>query len=304
MSKLADYDKHNYDYSTYWRHRKYEHLAELSVIDRFVGTGDRFIDIGGSFGRLAPTYTKRYKEAIIVDYSHHTLANNYAEIVKKHPNIKLIAANAYKLPFADNSFDGGMMVRVLHHIDTPDTYFKELNRILTGNSTFIQEYANKYHIKARIKGLLTGDKSVFNVKPYQQPSAGNNEGAEKGEEVPFLNYHPKHMHELVKESQFKILDRSACSFLRSTPFSKKLPVGVSIRIEKLLQFILKSSYLTPSVFLKITTSKPSNQLLPSKDIFVCPACREKIDLEGEQTICKKCKKNYKKIDNVWDLRVQ
>jgi len=40
-------------------------------------------------------------------------------LVNKYPGIHLIAANAYKMPFKNNTFDGGLMVRVLHHIENP-----------------------------------------------------------------------------------------------------------------------------------------------------------------------------------------
>ncbi len=34
MSKVADYDTYDYDYSTYWSKRKYEHEAESLVLKK------------------------------------------------------------------------------------------------------------------------------------------------------------------------------------------------------------------------------------------------------------------------------
>ena len=36
MSKVADYDTYDYDYSTYWSKRKYEHEAESLVLKKLL----------------------------------------------------------------------------------------------------------------------------------------------------------------------------------------------------------------------------------------------------------------------------
>ena len=53
MSKVADYDTYDYDYSTYWSKRKYEHEAESLVLKKLLKNekGGWFLDVGGSFGR-------------------------------------------------------------------------------------------------------------------------------------------------------------------------------------------------------------------------------------------------------------
>jgi ubiquinone/menaquinone biosynthesis C-methylase UbiE len=53
------------------------------------------------------------------------------------------------------------MVRVLHHIEKPEEYFKEAKRVFKKDATYIQEFANKVHIKAKIKALLKRDLSSF-----------------------------------------------------------------------------------------------------------------------------------------------
>ena len=59
MSKVADYDTYDYDYSTYWSKRKYEHEAESLVLKTFKRPkGKWFLDVGGSFGRLTNSYYK------------------------------------------------------------------------------------------------------------------------------------------------------------------------------------------------------------------------------------------------------
>src|SRR5690606_26799892 len=133
-----------------------------------------------------------------------TLQNNYKYIKDRYPNIELIAANAYNLPFKDSLFDGGVMVRVLHHIDRPVEYFKEVKRVLSTNAIYIQEFANKAHLKALVRAVLRLDFSVLNKEPYQQPTKQNYEGARKGSDVPFFNYHTVWIKNSLKKEGFDI----------------------------------------------------------------------------------------------------
>lgn len=236
MNKIADYDTINYNYKKYWNSRKYEDGAERIVLEKFLKdeSGDWFIDIGGSYGRLTSKYYKKYKNCIILDYSIKTLQNNYKYIKQNFPNTLLIAANAYNLPFKNNTFDGGMMIRVLHHIERPTEYLNEVYRILNNNSIYIQEYANKRHIKAIISGILRLDFSVFDKEPYQQPTKQNYEGARKGSYVPFLNYHPSWIKDIMQNTGFVILSTRGCSFFRINIFKKIFSTQVLLFLKRLL----------------------------------------------------------------------
>lgn len=307
MNKIADYDTLNYDYKQYWKNREYENSAEQIVLEKLLTNenGDWFIDIGGSFGRLTPTYYEKYKNCIILDYSLNTLQNNYEYIKKNFPNTILIAADAYHLPFKDNSFNGGLMVRVLHHIEKPKEYFTEAYRIFNNNAVYIQEYANKRHIKAILKGILKFDFSVFSKDPYQQPTKENYEGARKGSYVPFFNYHPKWMNETLREKGFTVLSTTGCSFFRMNILKKIFGTKVLIFFEKIAQTLLSWSNISPSIFIKSSIKKETDIQtgIELKDILLCPKCGGELDIEGENAICKDCKKRYSKKENIWDFRV-
>jgi ubiquinone/menaquinone biosynthesis C-methylase UbiE len=132
MNKIADYDTLNYDYKQYWKNREYENSAEQIALEKLLinENGTWFIDIGGSFGRLTPTYYKKYKNCIILDYSLNTLQNNYEYIKKNFPNTIMIAADAYHLPFKDDSFDV-IMVRVLNLIEKQKNFLQRHTEYLT-----------------------------------------------------------------------------------------------------------------------------------------------------------------------------
>jgi len=302
--EIVNYDGYDYDYSTYWKNREYENASEHKVLEKLLYNerGEWFVDIGGSYGRLADSYAGRYQNCVIIDYSLKTLQKNYKVITDKFPNLILIAANAYKLPFKNSSFDGGLMVRVLHHIDRQLDYFKEVSRILKDDSIYIQEFANKRHIKARIKALLKHDKDINSLKPYQQPTI-NLEGA-KGDGVSFLNYHSKYIENLLKDADFEIERKQGCSYLR-IPFLKRIfGDRVMIFLEKIFQRSFAKTDFSPSIFLKGRLSKKEKfpLYIRLEDLLACPNCKHDLIFDGQKTRCNSCNKEYFKKDNVWDFR--
>jgi ubiquinone/menaquinone biosynthesis C-methylase UbiE len=301
---IANYDKYDYDYSNYWENREYEHLAEINVLKKLLkGKGNFFLDIGGSFGRHAPLYADRYKTPIILDYSLKTLQKNREDIQKRFANVEMIAANAYKLPFRESSIDSAMMIRVLHHIDRPEEYLTELKRVLGNDSEYIQEFANKYHIKARIRAFIKGDTSFFSTEPYQQPTAENFEGTE-GEEAIFLNYHPRFLRELLERIGFEVVAKRGSSYLRIPLLKKLLPESVLLFFEKTCQILFSWSNLPPSVFFKATLKKDSTEKYSSLgEILVCPSCKSELRNEKGRLVCVSCKKSFEKKDGIWDFRV-
>jgi len=305
--EISNYDEFGYDYSTYWKERAYENEAEHIVLNKTfqdIPSGNWFLDIGGSYGRLADTYYDRFKHPIILDYSYDTLKNNYSKLKEEYPKLTLIAANAYKLPFAESSLDAALMVRVLHHLNEPDIYFKEISRVLKSGSTYIQEFANKVHIKAKIRALFKGDFKFFSKKPYQQPAIGNFEGTENQQSI-FLNYHPKHIKQLFKKNNITISHRHGCSYLRIPWIKERIKTENLLKIEKVLQKLLSWSNISPSIFFTgksnkpLTTKKRFNSL---EDILVCPRCKNSLHFSGDIAICRKCQKKYYKKENIWDFR--
>lgn len=307
MNKIANYDTQNYDYSTYWKEREYEHKAEVILLERFFKNikGDYFLDVGGSFGRLLPTYYGKFKTCIVLDYSFNTLQKNYESLTKRYPNLILIAGNAYNLPFKENTFDCALMVRVLHHLAQPKKYFSEISRVLTSNGIYIQEYANKYHIKAVIRALINMDFTFFNGRPYQQPDRENNEGARKNVYVPFYNYPNSWVLRKTKDSNLKLIQKSGCSFLRVRSLKKMFSTNTLLFIERIFQYMLSWSDISPSIFLKFKKigEEKKKKIVKLEDILVCPKCKSNIEINGSKAICKECKKTYYKKKNIWDFRI-
>jgi ubiquinone/menaquinone biosynthesis C-methylase UbiE len=307
MKEIADYDTINYDYSTYWKNREYEHSSEVLLLNKLLKDteGGWFLDIGGSFGRLLPTYYDKFSHPVIVDYSLKTLQINSSKIKKDFPNTILIAANAYSLPFRESSFDGCLMVRVLHHINEPNKVFKEIFRILNNDSIYIQEFANKLHIKAFIKAILTLNFDLLNTKPYQQPERGYSEGARKNVKIPFLNYHTKRIKQVLAKDGFTIKKKMGCSFLRLDFLKKRFSTKILLQVENVLQNTLSFLNLSPSIFLKSTPNKTGSRKKYSsiEQLIVCPKCKGGLEFSNNRARCKKCNLEFKQNENIWDFRV-
>lgn len=312
MPDISDYDKLDYDYSQYWQERLYENLAEKNLLNKIFEDkrGRWFLDVGGSYGRLTSTYYDSYKLPVILDYSFKTLAKNKEIIKSRYPQITLIAANAYKMPFKESSFDGGLMVRVLHHIEKPQEYFKEASRIFKKDAVYVQEIANKVHIKAKVKALLRKDFNFFSEEPYRQPIGENLEGSKKEEGGIFLNYHPSHIRSLLEKNNFRIERRFGCSFLRSRVIKKILGTEIMVFLEKLLQKTLSWTNIPPSIFFrttlqKDTTEKKEEKAAKIEDLLACPSCKGKLTFEGSDFAkCKKCNLEFSKKEDIWDFRVE
>lgn len=185
------------------------------------------------------------------------------------------------------------MVRVLHHIVNQKVLFHEIERVMKNDGIFILEYANKMHIKARIRWLLKGQFKNFSTLPYQQPSQGHFEGAGEGENAIFLNFHPRNITTLLHKFNFKILKKTNCSFFRINFLKKHLPFGILIGFEKIFQKLFSWTNFSPSIVLKTTkTGRGSEKHFEKfEDILCCPKCKEGLEISKEKANCKNCKKN-------------
>lgn len=305
-TEISDYDRENYDYKEYWDGREYEDAAEKKLLTKLMYNmkGQRFIDIGGSFGRNTPLYADKYKEVVIMDYSLQTLLKYEKQILKAHPNATLIAGNAYKPPFKVNSFDGGLTLRVLHHLEDPEGYFEAVSKILSNKSVFIQEIPNKVHLKAKLKWLLKGKLKMLNTQPYRQPSKNTEGSKDKGI---FLNFHPKHVKQMMQNVGFTNFKKSGASYLRVPVLKKILPLKTLLILETIAQSLFKPTNIAPSIFFKATLKKEAMDNIKDTNIsqiLCCPKCNSELNIRKNTATCKNknCANRYQKHSTVWDLR--
>lgn len=306
---ITEYDTFKYDYSKFWENRTYEHEAEKIGLLKFLKkmSGAWFIDIGGSYGRHIPLYHKRFHNCVLMDYSMTALKQ--ASKYLKDNNIKnvyLVAGNVYHLPFIDGSFDGGMMIRVIHHLDDPKTAISEISRVLKGLSKFILEFANKVHIKALLKSFLKYDiKFLISTEPYLIPSQGDLEGTQK--ELPGIiyNYHPRYLRKLAVSQEMYPSKTLSLSYLRVSFLKRVLPLKFLTFCERVLQILIGWANLGPSVLMFLTKKQESIvRETPSRidQIICCPKCKGELTSTRSSMLCKNCSINYPIEGKIIDLR--
>jgi 2-polyprenyl-3-methyl-5-hydroxy-6-metoxy-1,4-benzoquinol methylase len=248
----AHYD--SYDYPTYWEGRDYEHQSEVIAIKELLAKIPKIkniLEIGAGFGRLVPTYAYRGKKIILTDPSSKLLnvARNNPSLSKKRNIIyKQSTLQNITNKVAKKSIDLAIMVRVIHHLEDPIEAFKIVNSLLKPRGYFILEFANKSHAKAMLKEMAQGN-LTFPLDIF--PKDLSSKKSLKSHCLPFINYHPDKMEEMLRAEGFEIIERRSVSNIRSTWLKKLISLKASLAVEKILQKPFACINFGPSLFLLV-----------------------------------------------------
>lgn len=253
MTNIANYDQSGYDYTKYWDGRQYEHEAENRSLSALLPqSGEKLLDLGGSYGRLMEIYAPRFKDATILDYSK--LALSQAEENAKQrgfTNVKTVFGSAYELPFEENTFDAITMIRVLHHIEDPLKVFSEVHRVLKPGGIFVLDVANKKHLKAQLKELLKGNwRYAQDQTPLKHSTRTIN-----GEDGIFFNYHPDAIRQQLQQVGLRVETHKSVSNVRIPQLKRVFTTEALMAMDNLIEPIFTTMELGPSVWL--LSRKPS-----------------------------------------------
>lgn len=307
-TEITEYDLYGYDYENYWKEgRNYEDASDKLAISKFLKneTGDWFIDLGGSYGRLSPLYKSKYLHCILADYSLEALKKAKRNLKDQRiSNFEFVALNAYNLPFKDKTLNAGQMIRVMHHLEHPEYVIEEVSRVTKDKGFFILEFANKIHFIAKIKAILTfKPQFIFSKEIYRQPTRETKQGT-KGQGTLFFNFHPTQIKKLAIENDFKVEKKLSVSNLRSGIIKKLLSAKILLALENLLQNILSFTTFGPSQYRKLR--KVGNQTItPARDVYeilCCPKCKGELDKKSSNLICRNCKEEFPINYGIYDLR--
>ena len=240
------YDDPRFSYPQFWSERKYENISEQIALSHFfkkIYKKNLLVDIGGGYGRNTKFFSKFFKKCILVDPSDKQLQMALKKVSDK--NVDIIKSSSQNLPFPNNTFDVAVLIRVIHHLEHPEEILKEISRVLRKNGFLILEFANKTHFRAIIKNFLTLNFSYLkNIKPIKiSQTIPISE-----ETVIYLNFHPKYIEKILKNSGFKIIMCLSVSNLRSHALKKIFPINLLLWIETFLQKSLAKYYFGPSIF--------------------------------------------------------
>lgn len=244
----ASYDQYNY--SAYWEGREYEHLSEVIALKAFlekIPKINSILEVGSGFGRLVPYYSYRAKKIVLSDPSSKLLAESRVGL-KTQKKIKFVHSKLENLPqkLKSQKFDLVIMVRVLHHLtDLCDT-FTNISKLTSSGGFLILEFANKIHWKEIIKNFAKGD-FTFPLDIFTQDKRSKK--SLRQNLIPFQNFHPDTVKEMLKANKYKILSVRSVSNVRTPLLKKHLSQSFLLWLEKILQDLLSPIHFGPSVFI-------------------------------------------------------
>ena len=296
--KVEHYRNAEYAYSeVFWgkdQNREYEHNADQQLLGSAIhGHSDLIVDLGGGFGRLVPILKKKSSHVLIVDASMDLLRE--AQVTYgSDPSVHYIRANAYHLPFARESLERVVCLRMMHHIGDPDSFFKELNRVVAKNAYL--EFPNKRHFLQYIRFFFKNDQSIDVLSSRPEIRNGL-----------FYNFALTYMkNHILRETIFSIERTTGGSFFRNR-HAKKVPLKILLTIENILQRIQSLAATAPSIMLTLTKKTHAEKDSHFTDIesrLVCPECKESfVQISTERLSCGQGH-SYEKRDGIWDLFVE
>jgi SAM-dependent methyltransferase len=287
--RICDYEGSSYR-SDFWQGqgREYEDLAERIALRHLLPRmGQRLLDIGAGFGRLAEFYSG-YEQVVLLDYSTSLLRQAQARL-GQDGRFVYVAASFYNLPFVDDAFDTVMMVRVMHHVEEVDRLLGEVARALRGQGTYLLEFASKRHLKAILRYLLR--RQAWN--PWDRPPY---EFVEMN-----FDFHPAWMRERLVEAGFHVKHCRTVSHFRLPILKRLVPASLLAALDGICQPTGAWWQLTPSLFVRCVLDRPPEEL--PAHLFRCPACHCADLRHGPQMLnCTRCGRRWAIEDGIYDFK--
>ncbi len=291
---ICDYEGSAYRTEFWGQGRDYEDAAERVALRRLLPpTGRRLIDIGGGYGRLMPLYGG-YDEVVIFDYALSQLREGqklWGEGGEDGlPQIRYVAGDFYRLPFAAGAFDTVTMVRTLHHAADAPSVLRGVARILAPGGTLVLEFANKRNLKAMAR-YVAGRQAW---SPWDR------------EPVEFVelnfDFHPAWVAERLEEAGLTARERLAVSTFRLGVLKRLVPTGMLVAVDRLCQRPGGLAPVSPSVFVRCE-AEGNGPVALEEDMFRCTACGALgLEEREDELACESCGARFAVCDGVYDFR--
>jgi ubiquinone/menaquinone biosynthesis C-methylase UbiE len=273
--------------------REYEDRTEAIALKRLLPPGGRLLlELGAGAGRNTPRYLG-FERVVLLDYSRTQLEQAQQRLGSSDRYI-FVAADAYRLPFADGLFDAATMIRVLHHMADAPRALGQVRNVLQSNGTFILEFANKLNLKAILRHLLGRQSwNPFTLEPVEFAKLN-------------FDFHPKAVRNWLNDLGFEIEKTLALSHFRLGLLKRLVPTSVLVFFDALLQWTGALWQVTPSVFVKARVAGrdiPPHTQDNISSYFKCPDCRH-YPLEDQKAWlkCSNCGKKWEVKDGIYDFR--
>ena len=256
--RVIDYEGSRYSTEFWSPAREYEDRVERIALRAMLPPrGRRLIEIGAGAGRLAELYLG-YDEIVLMDYARSTLLEARARWAGD-PRFKFVAADAYRLPFADAAFDTLVMVRVMHHLVDVPKALGQIAAALRAGGTFVVEFANKRNLKAMLRYALRRQPwSPYSREPVEFAKLN-------------FDFHPAWMQDQLRAAGFDIGQGRSVSFFRVGSLKRLLRAKILASADGALQRPLAPLALAPSQFL-LCTMRRAAAIREVAGLFKCPEC--------------------------------
>lgn len=280
------------EYGEYWDdpvQSQQDALEQHLVSDFIAPRGNRIIDIGCGYGRLAPCYIDRFDQAVLFDGSMSLLRQAQESLGTR---VTIVAGDVGHLPFKSGSFDNALSIRVLQHVHDLGGTISEMHRVLCRGGRFVFSYHNKRNANRVLRYL----KSRKIADPFSHESA---------EVSPTLiSHHPDRFSETLASAGFA-----------SPEYRGAVVVGGIARITRGLGRTKPSGLKWASFagrhrlapWLLGSTSAETGDVLRQAgsidDLFACPTCRGDLARSAESFECTACETSFPIREGIADFRL-
>jgi SAM-dependent methyltransferase len=291
---VCDYEGSDYQ-ASFWDQggREYEDLAEAIALKRLLPPSGRLLlELGAGAGRNTPRYAG-YQRIVLLDYSRTQLQQARARLGDA-PRYVYVTADVYRLPFVAGLFDGGTMIRTLHHMADAPKALAQVRRALGPGGVFILEYANKHNLKSILRyGLGRQSWSPFNLEPVEFAALN-------------FDFHPKAVRRWLTGLGFRLERTLTVSHFRVGLLKRHIPAKWLAALDGFFQPTGALFQLTPSVFVRASVvvrdgspPHPESELL----WFQCPECgHHPLQDKGEHLACVNCGRQWAFRDGIYDFK--
>ena len=225
---------------------------------------------------------------VLLDYSFTQLEQAQARLGTNN-RYRYVAANIYKLPFAESLFDTATMIRTLHHMAEPEQALAQVAQVLAPGAAFILEYANKQNIKAMARYWMHRQAwSPFSPETVEFTRLN-------------FDFHPKEIRRWLRMQGFQIRRQLTVSHFRMDFLKRHVPLNLLVNMDAAAQWTGGWWQFTPSVFAQAYASS-SKQAQSSGAFFVCPECRHDLPEGTEELICPGCNRIWPIVNGIYDFR--
>jgi SAM-dependent methyltransferase len=286
--QICDYEDSPWR-TVFWPGRAYEDRAErIALAHMLPPHGTRLCEIGAGYGRLADFY-RGYEQVILLDYARSML-REAVERLHGDPRWLFVAADLYNLPFADSALDTAVTVRVLHHVADIPRAFAEIARVVRPQGAYLTEFANKRHLKARLRYTISHrGPNPNSLDPYEFVKLN-------------FDFHPRYIADALGAVRFAIQDERAVSTFRLPLVKRVIPPRLLAALDGMLQHPTRRLQISPSLFLRAASQKPGPPAL-NHALWRCTACGStEIGETSQSLFCRRCGRVFPIVDGIIDFK--